>query len=594
MRYALFSLVVLSMSRGAAAAALPWATVAQWVKAGGLPALPPLKPRAGKARRPANKAPEVREPVRLKTAAERVTVKARKPMAGYLFRGSEPIELVVQGPTNLVLTLQQALKAHSAAPAVEVDLVVDDRSERVTLPGKPWKRGRIDGRPDLMLTVPKPVTLRLGGGAHLLRLVSTGEGHLVRVDHQAGRASEPAVVVLDLAPPAVAVAPPVSAPVAVVSPPAPAPPTPAPAPAKPAAGSPIEERIARGELRDGLLTSYPTLSLTHRETGERRLFQQVAAEQSYAVAVGGPGILTVRLHPLLKNGAAGSYALVILENDVVLQTLNGALSPDGAWTVEAAHGAKVGEPRELRLKIGAKPSRLVFQISRAAQAGMAIGYRFEAEKVSLADLSFDDEGPTSLPPTLLTEVDLREMVVEKVVYRDTSSGFLGVAVGAGAVMPAAGGAPAIAADVELRLTLGFISRLLAAGVVSGASQHVMSVRFADRDGAILDVRSTVLAVPMLGKLSFRLPLGESLALAASAGGGMVYVMAERSGLEVTTSATAWQWAAVAGAGLELALGPGVVAVEVGYTYVPVVPLAEVLENYSPGGPGAFLRYRFGK
>jgi hypothetical protein len=323
------------------------------------------------------------------------------------------------------------------------------------------------------------------------------------------------------------------------------------------------------------------------------VFNRVPEQKSYVISVVGPGTLTVRLHRIFPIGTAANvpsstYSIVVLEDDSVLQSLEGKHAPSAAWTDDDTRLA-VSEPHEYRLTVGNKTANIAFQIADARD-GMLIRHDFQQEKVSLAalGLSLDDTGEGAhVQPTVVMEVDVRTQVTER-------EGIVGAAVSGMVALSPTGGGPAPLAFVELRLPVPFVPRRYAVtGLQLGAEQHIINIRVADVEGAILEARTTTQAVPVFAKATGRLPLGDSLALFASAAGGLVYLRSERQAQGATTRNTQWLVGGRGALGAELDIGWGWIGIEAGYLYTPAADVEGTLRDYSPGGVSAGVQYRVG-
>jgi hypothetical protein len=112
-------------------------------------------------------------------------------------------------------------------------------------------------------------------------------------------------------------------------------------------------------------------------------------------------------------------------------------------------------------------------------------------------------------------------------------------------------------------------------------------------GGAIDAHSNIYAVPVIGKISGRLRLGDLLALMMYGGFGVSYVRAERAALDATTDTARWLWTACGGLGLEFGVGPGALLIDASFLYAPSADFGASLKGYTPAGPVFTAGYRMG-
>jgi hypothetical protein len=283
-----------------------------------------------------------------------------------------------------------------------------------------------------------------------------------------------------------------------------------------------------------------------------------------------------------------------------LQRLAGTTAVAKTWRIDKAPATLgerlLAEPKEYRLTVGAKQARIAVQIAQASE-GMVVRYTFEPEQASLTamalDLGDDDEEGGSAPivaaPTVVMEIDVSERLAVEV-----REGFLGVLVTAGTLVPTVGAEPGWHGTLELGVVLPFLDRVLSLGVAAGIERSVLEVNVGDWEGVAFKASSAVYAVPLLGKLTARFPLGDSgVALFVDAGGGVSMVRASREALGASKVQTKWSPVAAGSGGVEVDVGIGWLGLAGGYVFVPAGDYSDVLRGYSPGGTTAVMSLRLG-
>jgi hypothetical protein len=591
-------------------------------------------------------------PVKVTTpGVSEVTLRqGRKAQAVVTLKPQEKLDISFSGAGKLAIVLFNALpKKSSERTSAIVTVSVDGGPiKRVTLPTRLNRKGNLKADIGPLVSKPKKHFTKLRAGDHTadLEVISGALGVAVRVEWYPLGHRKPAPLVFEPAgdmvatvpdldedegvtpppapdlPPAADMAPIASSapPVAPDAPPPPTepvtpaeetaaapvvtePPPPTPAPASTSPAAELEKKIASGEIRHGLIGTFDPLELVDTREGDRNTFHRVKEHQSYSILVAGPGELTVRLHRLIdpakKQEAEGTpYSIVILENDVVLQQLSGTTEASQNWQIDPAFNADgllLSEPKEYHLKVSANQSRLALQISEAP-LGMAIRYDYAAETMSLAamDLGFDDEdddlgpiGPATSKPTVVMEV----AVTEKVIIEERP-GFIGLAVQAGTVIPAAGGDPVIAGGTDVRFALPFVQGLTV-GAHAAYHRHTMQTNVGDLDGVAVRPRSSTHTVPLFVKATYSMPLGRVLGIYADFGAGVSYVRASTRARGAETVATGWLFGGMAGGGIEFNTGIGWLGVDGSYLFTLPGDFEGTLQDYTPGGPGVALQYRIG-
>ncbi|MBI5509650.1 MAG: hypothetical protein HY903_12930 [Deltaproteobacteria bacterium] len=571
--------------------------------------------------------------------------KKKKQTTAYVVDTGKPLKLELKGPGKLTINIHQLMPGGKGIKKPSYEVVVDRAKPKAVVPAdQPAKAVKLVGRGPDKISTPKTWSEKLSAGAHVVQVSApkAGPAAVVTLEFYPTGAKSPAPIIIveeaskrDLMASAAALDDD-DEPIQASPPPVPPPPTPVVAPppvvpeppvvaeppppvetvvAAPAAPEPVAEtpeaqvkrRVAAGEIRDGLLETYDEIAVVKKDTREETQFYRVAQEKSFSFMVAGPGEVTVRLHRIIDPPAAAesenkSYTVVMLENDVVLQQLGGVTKQSNTWEVKAV-GLGVtrylSEPKEYKLKIGPQNSRLQFQIAEAPE-GMAVRYSFAPEaaaSLSLLAGGLDDEedGDSgtatvgALKPTMVMEVDLSEKII---VQR--KAGFLSLMAQGGTFVPMAGGNPGILAGLQLTANLPFANRMFLLSIQGLVQRHTLALSIGDIDGGAIDAAATIMAIPVLAKVTARLPLGESgLALFGHGGGGLCYVSASRNALDAKATASSTSWVTRAGAGVEMNIKIGWLGLEGAYLYGPSADLGQVLTNYTPTGPSVALQYRLG-
>ncbi|MEE8408246.1 MAG: hypothetical protein V3T05_01450, partial [Myxococcota bacterium] len=538
--------------------------------------------RQRRSRRSTKKAPTVPVKVVNPGATSGTLKQGRKKRSVYFADPGAPLELQMSGAGKLALVIHQVLPAKKLErKKLTVSVSADGGSARtVTVLGRVLRKGSLEGGATSVVSNPKKHFEKLGPGDHTIT-VSVPEGTLgvaVRIEWYPAGFNKAAPVVVeprkasaamlaaiadlddddddDIEAPPPPTTPPAATMVPIASVPPPEPPPSGPPPteiaATPVAETPptpqsleeaLAKRIAAGEVRDGLIGTWATLEVTHTRKPEKRTFHHVPEEKSFTVLVDGPGLLTIRLHRLIDpaqaaNEAGKQYSVVILEDDVVLQQLSGVTELSQTWELgpsSSSAGLVLSEPKEYRLKVGNRKSKLALQISESAD-GMAIQYSFSAETLSLAsmDLGFDDEddededigpiAPVAPKPTVVMEV----AVAERIIIEEKDN-FIGFAAQAGIVVPAAGGDPVTTVGADVRFGLPFAGGAITVGAHAGYHRHTLQANNGET-GAPVRVRSRTDSVPLFAKASYSLPLGESLAVYTNIAAGFLYIRASSRAL----------------------------------------------------------------
>ncbi len=580
------------------------------------------KKKAAKSTAPS--APSVAaEPVKITTpsVSAGVVQKGRKSQAAYVLDQNSPLDMKLAGAGKLALVFYQVLPA-GKVPKGTVEVVVDrGRATKVNLSDRPNRKFSLTGGPKGQVCPPKNHVEQLKAGEHLVSIQTTGGVvAMVRIEFYAGGSKTPAPI--ELVPPGSGLMAAMSVEDDELTPEPPSEPAPPPIPnvlPKPepkalVASAPetaamlprdiLAQRLKAGEARDGIVGEYAQVSITNTREDEAgtQSFYRVGAEESFSFMVQGPGEVKVRLHRLVDAAApdGGPYKIIILEDDVLLQQLEGETTKAEHYVLETTGLIKqtVAEPKEYHLKVGPKLSRLAFQIAGAAE-GMVVRYDFEAEEMSLAAIALDfddDEGgggeDFSMGASAMATVVMEVAVGERIIIEQRES-FLGLGAQAGVFLPASGGDMGMAAGVELSFALPMLDNMFALGVHGSFHRHQLATSVGDLDGAAIDASSTVMAVPVVGKITARFRLAEVFGLFVHGGFGICYVTAERTALGAVSSNSVLAWAAQGGAGAEVKLGPGWLSVESAYLYAPVSDFGDTLNNYTPKAPIFGAGYRLG-
>jgi hypothetical protein len=481
------------------------------------------------------------------------------------------LQVRVVGPGELAITLQQLLPADTPiTDRATFGLAIDDEPIRdIDVVGRASKTGTLADRPGWRLSVARRLVQTVGRGRHTLGISAPrlGGGGAVQLEWLEGTAStggrpaeEPTVVAppLDLTPPL--------------------------------SGS--QAGRDRPEL-----ALFSEVMVVDRITGEEYRFYRVPESQPYIINVPRPGVVTVRLHRLLDVDRAvanqgAPYSVVILENGRILQQVGGSTRTSSDWRIGAGEGTGpllLAEPREYRLTVSAPHRQLAVQIGKAAE-GMVVSASYEADDETPREAPpNDDTGSTTdlSRPTAVLEVDVRDRP-----SRD-AGGLLGGAITAGAFLPAAGGVPGTWAGARLAAGTTLFGRRFALGAQASVLRHTMTANAAGPYLVPIHLSSNVVAVPLLATLSVRQPIGRSSwAAIVRVGGGTCYIYANRSALDAETAASRWRWAVAGAAGPAMRVGPGWLALEAGYLYVPTSDLG-ILRRYTPRAPTLAVAYSLG-
>ena len=583
--------------------------------------------RIAKRRRKKRGKPVKVEPVRIRSAGtEQLALRqrGRKTHQVFTVTPETPLSMEVTGPGKLALVMHQLLPRGTKSRRVTFQVAVDGkRRAKVKVTNRPFRKGTLEGDVPQVSNGKKRLE-RLKGGTHAVDITAPAgsAGAVVRIEMWVTGAKKPAPVVIDAERSELMAAaldaldqeePPPEPP----PPPAPAPDpepeplevaaTPVETPAEPAATA--APALSEG-VRHALAGDYPAATVVDEDSGETISFFRIGAEQSFSFMVQGPGEVTVRLHRLVApetaaTAAGSEYKIVILENDVLLQQLDGTTEVLTRRTLQSSTALAALTPpalsdaKEYRLKVGPKQSRFAFQIAQAPE-GMVIRYEFAAEEMSLAAMALDfddeedDEGlglgmAATAMPTVVMEVD----VTEKTILVEGAKGFLGLGVYAGSMVPIAGGDMGMVGAFEISAALPWADRAFVLAVEGTFIRHQLAASIGDPSGAAIDAESTVYAVPMVGKLIGRLRLAEIFALYAHGGFGVSYVRAERAALGSRVANAQWLWTVRGGGGFELELGPGALVVDAGYLFAPTADFGTSLQGYTPTGPVFTGGYRLG-
>jgi hypothetical protein len=577
-------------------------------------------------RRKKRRKPATPPAVRLETDLSRVEIKSKKRRAtGILVGPGQELKLDLDGPGKLGVIVYQALSGgvRTAKTAVIVNTFLDGEARRgISYKGKRDRRAKVFGPSSPPITKPKGATVKIPAGVHAVEIQVPAASTPAVVELQYYPAGFETYAPLDIVPPPDEMGPVAGAPAAPppVGPPPPAlggpppveePPMPAMLAAEPvdAAADPaaaLEARVRAGEMRDALVGAYDTLSIREQGAPMGEAFSKATLDTPFTFIVDGPGTVTLRVHRLIgTDSSSGDIQLTVLENDVLLQSLDVDAQVAARHSIVGSAALQPGTPKEYKLKLGQKLSRFVIQLSENAVDGVAMRYSFEpAEKSSAMALTLDlgDElgmGAADLTGgTVLTEVALREKVVEvkvevEKVVRVGGDEFLGIAAGGDLIAPQARIAPAFGGGVELRLSLPFADRMFSLSIASSFLQQQLEANTADPRGAQLETRTGIMLIPITAGLVVRFVVSEIFGFYGNAGGGVIFSRGSSAVGGASHTASAWLPAARGGGGIEVKLGPGWAALELAYLYAVPADLDHVMNEYTPTGAQAGLKYRLG-
>jgi len=523
--------------------------------------------------------------------------------------GGEGFEARLLGPGKLTVNAFQLLGGDDGnGVPVRLELTLDGEAQGpITFKGVRLAGASVVGSPGLAPSKPRSTTINVPAGPRVVtvRAPAGGATVLVELEYVPRGSRKPAGISYS-APPAVVAGEPDLAPLPAAEPAlAPLPATtetPAvaeaksPPPAAVAVGSDVERRVAAGEARDGIVGTYAPVTVRDAESGAPEELAAVTPDHPYVFVVDGPGVATVRAYWLAAPGETPTPGrLTILENDVLLTAVELDTPLSTNLTVDGAPGLRASEVKEYRLTVGPKLGRFTIQPTEGSPRGVAVVYHFAArEKSTAMALSLDignDLGVVSgdvAGQTMLTEVAIREKLV--VVPGNDLFGFSAVG---GAIIPARRTTPAQTAGLELRVSPPWAGRMFSASVDAQGLRQQLAVKAADPYGGTVSATGSVLGLTVMGGVCARFGLQSWLALYATGGGGAVWVRATGGRGAEGVVATSWLPAARATAGVEVRLGPGWLAADGGYLWVPARKLTGVFDSYSPGGAPLALRYRLG-
>ena len=467
----------------------------------------------------------------------------RKKFTSFFMDAQSPVRVDVPRSGKLVLNFYQLQKKKNA-PKGSIEFSLDGTPPLgVRLNGKSSRKIKMIGKPGRLAKPIKRVDM-VGDGSHIVNLTAVGSTQVaVVVAFYIATRMKPLPVVLQKGPPpekaeepaAVAMDNPAPPPVldpsgpnddagpVVTDPPLDDDPTiveeiaAANADATPLdpAASALQARITAGEIRDGLVHKHTSLVVVRNEGDETHTMHLVQPSQPYDIMLAGPGVLSLRIQQLTGAAtklleAGKKYSIVVLENDVMLRNLDIVGEYADKWSVEGDSSAAVAQPRQYRFEIGGKEARLAMHVPEDLPTGVLMEYSFEAgERTSGMDvlaLGLEGMGGMSLiPDTTVTEIDMRETVVEKVVYLGgEQQEYFGLGARAGVVVPIWGGEPAMGGGVELRFIIPFLERMFAIGVEIEVQHQTLVVSAADPRGAELNASATALGVPLFGAIHWRM------------------------------------------------------------------------------------------
>jgi hypothetical protein len=557
-------------------------------------------------------------PAHVSTNAKELKLKFKKRSAPvYLLEPTKPFEVQVTGEGMLILVLQRVL---GAGPE-HVDIIPElDASamDQVKFSGAKNAAAKLVGHSKKDVTNAEPLKIAIGSGIHTVRLnpAAASANAVVEVVWMPGASKDQAPVAKDLPPPeprAPPVAPPPpSAPtggdddlsIPGIAPPA-APPLTASGekPPPPEPRTQLERDIRGGKQRDGVDDTYASVAIAKRGEPTTTPYHRVTEEKPFVFLVDGPGSVSVRIHRLVPAGKddPGPVQVSILEDDVLSRTVTLDLPLSENWAVPLEPSWRLTSPKEYRIQLGARLSRFSFLASDMAGQTLAIRYEFVPQDKAAAmavmglgsDLGLAGDDVTGA--TAITEVEMRETVVERVVTvqvagQGAAEETLGVGIAAGAVMPLWGGLPAPAAGLEL--SLPFLDGAVALAVEAKVERHAMTSQGVDGQQARIEAESLVWAIPIEAGPTFRLALGDSLRLGVGVHGAFVPLFASSTANGGEQTAQRSVWGAGGTGSAEIRLGVGWWVVEAGYTWVEPRRLGDALKRFSPSGVEVLTRFRF--
>ncbi|OGQ79227.1 MAG: hypothetical protein A2289_07950 [Deltaproteobacteria bacterium RIFOXYA12_FULL_58_15] len=540
------------------------------------------------------------ESLRVTTDLPEVTIKLnRRQTNGVLLAPGQSIDFKIAGAGRLAVVAFQVLAPgkKKASKNVTVKVTADGVTQKpVSFRGKLDRKAKLIGTRTSSVTSSKSLLVRLLEGDHVVSISvpKSSTSAVVELQFYPGKSMSAASVFFSLPsaedkPVAVAAPSKVARSDAVTE-------------TQPWSG--LQKRIENSEIRDGEVGSYEILTLADATDGGTEIYAHVTAEKPYQVLCDGPGVVTVRLHRL-STGAAlpASENLIILENDVLLQSFD--LTGEASETLSAVGkpDIKVAMANEYKLNLGPKLSRFSFQPSESAVDGLAVRYTFAPQKKDSAmslTLDIGDEfglGGDLGGGTTITEVAEREKVVkievEKVIrVGEEREETVGVAVTAGVAFPTWGGVPAPTAGIEMQWVLPFADGLMALCTEGQAQRHTLLGYGADTAAVELRSRSFIWVVPVRVGPTFRFPVGESVRFAVGARGSFYYLTGSSNsrGGERSDSAVAWGAAGIAS--FELRLGAGWWVLDAGYGWAQSVDVGDAIRGFSPAAIEVGTRFRF--
>lgn len=370
-------------------------------------------------------------------------------------------------------------------------------------------------------------------------------------------------------------------------------------PAPEAAGAPEEEflsavaqaeaKVRAGDVRDLLIGAFTPLQV-RRGDGPEIQCHRATIERPFHFVVRGPGVVTLRLYGLFAAAQNALPTLTIMENDVLFQTVTVGSDLSKGYSAVGVTGVEVAAPREYHLTLGESVSRFEIIVADSAPNGVALHYDFAARAATdNADFAtLLGEGLDR--KTILTEVEVRETVIEKVV-KVSGDSFLGVSAVASVTVPHWLGPPSVGGTLGLRIGLPVPNLSL---IVEAGLQDQQLRANAGGDGVQHKTRTTILSVPLIVSLGATLYRATIVRLYGHVGGGLVFVDARRRDGLARIGASTFSPAARATVGVEISLGAGALIAEGGYLYTLAAPdLDPVVRDYRGTGYPVSLGYRLG-
>ncbi len=536
-------------------------------------------------------------PFTVQTNLNAVTIKLRKRAAkGLLLKASQEFSFPVPGKGIIAVIARQPMRTRKARTKVSINIDLEGKSTVLLFSGTRDRYARTATGSKLS----KPKALRLTvNSTQTVRVQALGASADVVIELQFYPAGGRAFAQMEIMPQT-------SAPAAVEvltleatditnttdNPAAPDTPVPAQPDSPPTPSmAEIEAQVRSGKARDLVVGSFPPLKIEH-EGSPPVLCHRASIERPFHFVVQGPGTVTLRLYGLYSPGQHASAPLTIMENDVLFQTVSVGTDVSQGFRTTDSPDINISAPREYQLRLGSGLSRFEILVADDAQNGVALYYAFEPEPLpDVTDLaSVVLGGDAASARTILSEVQIRETVVEKIV-KVGGDEFVGIAAAANMTVPAWLGSPGFGGNLSLRLGLP-IDRL-ALNIEAGIQDQQVVTSTPGELGVLHDSLMNILSVPLSVNIVAYVLSTNDLHLYIQLGGGGMFVSANQRLADNTKSATVFTALGRATAGVEIRLGGGWIVADAGFIYTPRTPLKGVLRGYSGTGYPIALGYRLG-